>query len=202
MVWRASDPDAQVASVAEESSSTAPEDPASIAALDPPAAPTAAAPDRDVVIANEPDVSRTGEFEAASTQEEVAALPETGEAARPEAERLPIPEVDPADPYQRRAASVGLHPGLSRVLLQRMSPVDYENADIAIRQALKKPDNAVVIWPRQRTPELALFRVHFVLGAAPGCRRYVVTITKDGWTTTALPMENCGSQKTAGVPTK
>jgi hypothetical protein len=49
----------------------------------------------------------------------------------------------------------------------------------------------VYVWPRQRKPEHALFRVRFVQGAAPGCRRYVVTITKDGWLTTALPMEKC-----------
>ena len=43
-------------------------------------------------------------------------------------------------------------------------------------------------------PELALFQVRFVPGAAPSCRRYVVSITKDGWLTTAPPMERCGPQ--------
>lgn len=131
-----------------------------------------------------------------SQADETAALPGTADDADDaESERLPPPVVDPDDPYQRRAASVGLHPGLSRVLLERMTEADYRNAGIAIQKALQNTDNdAVVIWPRQRKPELALFRVRFVPGAAPGCRRYVVTITKDGWTTTALPMENCGSQ--------
>jgi len=49
----------------------------------------------------------------------------------------------------------------------------------------------VFVWPRQRKPELALFEVRFVPGAAPHCRRYVVTVTKDGWSTTAPPMEKC-----------
>ncbi|KAB2917075.1 MAG: hypothetical protein F9K29_10485 [Hyphomicrobiaceae bacterium] len=107
------------------------------------------------------------------------------------------PVADYADPHQKRAAAVGLHPDLSRVLLARLSPTDYRNAEIAIRTAVAEtPDTAVYVWPRQRKPELALFQVRFVQGAAPGCRRYVVTITKDGWLTTALPMEKCGPQLT------
>lgn len=107
-------------------------------------------------------------------------------------EPLPPPEPDPSDPYQMRAAAVGLHPGLSRVLLERLTPADYRNAEIAIKTALAKtPNGGQYVWPRQRRPDLALFKVHFVKGAAPGCRRYVVTIIKDGWSTTALPMENC-----------
>jgi len=105
------------------------------------------------------------------------------------------PDADPADPYQKRAEAVGLHPGLSRVLLARLSPADYRNAGIAIQTAVAEtPDSGVFVWPRQREPELALFRVSFVRGAASGCRRYVVTVTKDRWLTTALPMEKCGPQ--------
>lgn len=108
---------------------------------------------------------------------------------------LRSPTADAADPYQMRAEAVGLHPDLSRALLARLSPADYRNAGIAIQTALAEtPDSVVFVWPRQRKPELALFRVSFVPGAAPGCRRYVVTVTKDGWLTTALPMERCGSQ--------
>lgn len=116
-----------------------------------------------------------------------------------EAQPLPPPAADPADPYRIRAEAVGLHPDLSRVLLDRLSPTDYRNAGIAIRTALAEtPDSAVFVWPRQRKPELALFQVRFVQGAAPGCRRYVVAITKDGWLTTALPMEKCGAEAKAG----
>ena len=105
---------------------------------------------------------------------------------------LPPPAIDPADPYQKRAAAVGLHPDLSRVLLARLSPTDYYNAGIAIEMAIAEtPDTAVFVWPRQRKPDLALFQIRFVAGAAPECRRYVVAITKDGWLTTALPMEKC-----------
>jgi surface antigen len=107
---------------------------------------------------------------------------------------LPPPASDPADPYRKRAEAVGLHPDLSRVLLDRLSPADYRNAAYAVETALAKtPDTAVFVWPRQRKPEQALFQVRFVQGAAPACRRYVVTITKDGWLTTALPMERCGA---------
>lgn len=109
------------------------------------------------------------------------------------AEPLPPPQVNPADPYQRRASAAGLHPGISRVLLARMSTSDYRNARYAVDTALDKTgDEAVFVWPRQRRPEQALFRVHFVPGAPQNCRRYVVTVVKDGWTTTALPLERCG----------
>jgi hypothetical protein len=80
-------------------------------------------------------------------------------------------------------------------LLARLSPTDYRNAGIAIQTALAETaDSAVFVWPRQRKPAHALFRVHFVPGAAPDCRRYVVTVAKDGWSTTALPMEKCEAQ--------
>src|SRR5690606_17354907 len=153
-------------------------------------APTQVEPAIDIVTHNEAEGSAD-----ALEAEELAALPdEEGSAGEPEAARLPPPRVDPDDPYQKRALDVGLHPGLSRVLLERMSPADYRNAGIAIKKALDQSNDAVVVWPSRRKPELALFRVRFVPGAAPDCRRYVVTITKDGWTTTALPMENCGSR--------
>jgi hypothetical protein len=101
---------------------------------------------------------------------------------------------DPSDPYQVRAAAAGLHPDLSLALLARLSPTDYRNAGIAIKNAFEAAETAVYIWPRQRKPEEALFKVRFVPGAAAGCRRYVVTVTKDGWLTTAPPMEKCGPQ--------
>jgi hypothetical protein len=127
-----------------------------------------------------------------------AALPPAATAHGSAALPLVPPSVDPSDPTQVRAAAVGLHPELSRVLLARLSPTDYRNAGIAIQTALTDtPDSAVFVWPRQRKPELALFRVRFVAGAAPGCRRYVVTVVKDGWLTTALPMEKCKSEATA-----
>jgi hypothetical protein len=127
-----------------------------------------------------------------------AALPPARDAPEPQASPLPPPAAGPTDPYRARAEAVGLHPDLSRVLLERLSPTDYRNAGIAIQTALAEtPDTAVFVWPRQRKPELALFSVRFVAGAAPGCRRYVVTVTKDGWLTTALPMEKCGVQRRA-----
>ncbi len=114
---------------------------------------------------------------------------------RQQLEPLPPLAVDRADPLQVRAEAVGLHPGLSRVLLARLSEADYRNAGVAIKTAIAEtPDSAVHVWPRQRKPELAVFKVHFVPGAASDCRRYVVSVAKDGWMTTALPMERCGAQ--------
>lgn len=104
----------------------------------------------------------------------------------------------PTDPYRKRATTAGLHPDISRVLLEKLSDTDYRNARVAIRTALAEAaDDAVYIWPRQAKPGLAVFQVHFVEGAAAGCRRYVVTIAKDGWRTTALPLETCTGVRTA-----
>lgn len=136
---------------------------------------------------------------------EVAATPGTDPTAAPTApaaadaaetagpQPLPPPKADKADPYGQRAEAVGLHPDLSRVLLEKMTAADYKNAAIAIKTALAEtPDSGVYTWPRERKPDAALFEVHFVAGAPSGCRRYVVAITKDGWLTTALPVEKCG----------
>ncbi len=104
----------------------------------------------------------------------------------------------PGGPYRKQAEAAGLHPGLSHVLLARLSPADYRNAGLAIRTALTETDDdAVYVWPAKPRAGLARFRIHFVPGAAPGCRRYVVTIAKDGWLTTALPMVKCGMRRTA-----
>jgi len=100
------------------------------------------------------------------------------------------------DSYRARAEAVGLNPDISRSLLMRFSPNDFRNARIAIDRAVAKtPDGGVFIWPRQRKPKDALFQVKFVEGAGPDCRRYVVTVTMDNWTTTASPMEKCGVPK-------
>lgn len=116
-----------------------------------------------------------------------------GVSAYSEPPATSLTTVDPTDAYQKRAVAAGLHPDLSRVLLARLSPADYRNAGIAIQTAVTgTPDTGVYVWPQQRKPELALFHVRFVAGAAPDCRRYIVEITKDGWLTTALPMEKCG----------
>ncbi|HXF55199.1 MAG TPA: hypothetical protein VNK52_13855 [Hyphomicrobiaceae bacterium] len=122
-----------------------------------------------------------------------ASLPSASAPTQPALPSSEPPTADPSDPFQVRAAAVGLHPRLSRVLLERMTPADYRNAEFAIRTAVAEtPDGTVYVWPRQRKPGEALFRVRFVAGAAAGCRRYVVTIAKDGWETTAHPMEKCG----------
>ena len=172
---------------------TAPTTRAGSAAREPSGSPAPVSPAPDVTAAlldvpPRPVVTTVPPAAAASEATPLA----TGEAP---GAPLPPPIVDPADPYQQRAEAVGLHPQLSRVLLARLSPADYRNAGIAIATAVAQtPDNGVLVWPRQRTPEQALFQVRFVAGAAPGCRRYVVSVTKDGWLTTAPPMEKCGTQ--------
>jgi surface antigen len=119
-------------------------------------------------------------------------------ANTPAAAPLPEPEVDPDDPQQKRAASVGLHPSVSKVVLASLSGTDYSNARTAIRKALAEAaDTEKFIWPRDANKKNAVFQVHFVAGAARPCRRYIVTIVKNGWTTTAPPMEKCGVKTAA-----
>jgi hypothetical protein len=127
--------------------------------------------------------------------------PEEAPADTGPPEPLPPPTVDKSDPFQVKAAAAGLHPGLSRALLSKLTAADYRNAAQAVDTAFADTaDSDTYTWPRQRKPEQALFQVHFVPGAAPDCRRYVVTVTKDGWITTALPMERCGVKRAAIKP--
>lgn len=103
------------------------------------------------------------------------------------------PPAPSSDPYRKKAEAVGLHPDLSRAVLARLTPADYRNAAYAIEKAIKTvPDDAEFTWPRARKTGAAVFNVHFVQGGGRDCRRYVVTVTKDRWTSTALPMEKCG----------
>ena len=121
-----------------------------------------------------------------------------GDTSTPAAAPLPQPEVDPTDPQQKRAAAVGLHPRVSKVVLASLSDTDYSNARTAIRKALAEAADAdKFIWPRDADKKHAVFQVHFVAGAAAPCRRYIVTIVKNGWTTTAPPMEKCGVKTAA-----
>lgn len=100
------------------------------------------------------------------------------------------------DPLQKRAEKVGLHPELSRALLQRLTEADFKTAQIAIGKALAETgDTETFIWPAKATAGATRFRVSFVQGAPADCRRYVVEIAKDGWQTTALPMEKCGVRR-------
>ncbi len=128
--------------------------------------------------------------------------PEKAAAATPEPQPiddkpvpLPKPKPDPSDPNQKRALAAGLHPDISRSLLARLTAADYRNASKAIKTALAETADAEVYkWPRVAGEALALFEVHFVKGAGPECRRYVVVVTKNRWSTTAPAMEKCGSE--------
>jgi hypothetical protein len=117
----------------------------------------------------------------------LAAVPQTKD------EPASAPAKTKADTLQKRAEAAGLHPGISHVVLEKLSTADYRNAAIAIEKALAKtPDDGVLVYPAKKKPALAMFEVHFVAGAGANCRRYVVRIAKDGWATTARPMEKCG----------
>lgn len=130
---------------------------------------------------------------AAAPPPEVAASADLTDTLEEPPAPLPPPTVDPADPYQKRAIAAGLHPDISKAVLKRLTSSDYRNAGVAVRTALAETtDNETYSWPNKPKAKLALFEVHFVKGASSDCRRYVVTISKDGWSTTAPPMEKCG----------
>ncbi len=128
--------------------------------------------------------------------------PEGGVAANVRVEPLSPPAADPRDPNQKRALAAGLHPGISRAVLARLTDSDFRNAAVAVRTALADtPDDDVLSYPRGASEKVAQFEVRFVEGAGAECRRYVVTVTLARWSTTALPMEKCGSalpKRTAG----
>jgi hypothetical protein len=123
----------------------------------------------------------------------------SGDVASDTLDTAPLAQAQPppprliSDPYQKKAEAVGLNPDVSRALLKKLSKADYRNAGIAIKTALAETaDSDVFNWPREKKAGLAQFEVKFVTGAEEKCRRYVVTITKDRWSTTAPPMEKCG----------
>ncbi len=135
----------------------------------------------------EPDAAAATDNDSTSTD-----APDATVAAEP----LPKPVADPKDPNQKRALAAGLHPDVSKALLARMTAVDYDNARDAVRTALAQTDDGdVLTWPRAGSKAgAALFEVKFVAGAAAGCRRYVVIVTLDRWSTTAPAMETCGAE--------
>lgn len=168
-------------------------------------APAKPAPAPEVAAASEPTPPaplETTEVSPITTPPD--AQPATTEAheatASAEPAVAPIPPAStapgPADPLRQRAEAAGLHPSLSRALLAKLSDADFKNAGLAIDKALAETDDgATLIWPRAANPGLAQFEVYFTEGAETGCRRYVVAIAKDGWLTTALPMQRCGVKK-------
>lgn len=116
------------------------------------------------------------------------------ETLSPDKEVPPLPPQRTLnDPLEKKAQSAGLSPDLSHALLKRLTETDYRNASVAVTRALTETaDGQVFTWPTELKKASALFEVHFVRGSAADCRRYVVTITKDRWSTTAPPMEKCG----------
>ncbi|NOT72204.1 MAG: hypothetical protein HOP09_13300 [Hyphomicrobium sp.] len=160
----------------------------------PPLQPDAA---REVITAPGAESGTAAPAPVPSAAETTGAAPPVDDAPAATATPEPLtpPQADPKDPNQKRALAAGLHPDLSRALLARMTPADYRNAAAAIKTALTAtaPDE-VYRWPPDAGAKRALFEVHFVQGAGPECRRYVVTVTLERWSTTAPAMEKCGAE--------
>lgn len=104
----------------------------------------------------------------------------------------PADEPPNKSPKRAHAIAAGLGPDLPNVLLTRFSEGDLKNAGYAIKTALAKtPDDGSFSWPPKPSREQALFEVRFVAGASHGCRRYIVTVTKDRWSSTSAALEKC-----------
>ena len=118
------------------------------------------------IITNAPTPSVTVEVAAPEPTSEPSEQPEQNseqQAEAPPVAPLPPPVVNKDDPYQVRALAAGLHPGLSRALLVRLTKTDFKNAAHAIRTALAKtPDDKVFVWPRGRSTKVTRFQVRFV----------------------------------------
>jgi hypothetical protein len=135
-----------------------------------------------------PMLEATGEASAASA----AASEPVGTDYTEKAEETEEP-VEKKE-QRKHAVSAGLSPDLPNVLLSRLSKEDFKNAAYAIKTAIAKTaDDAKFVWPLAPSRQLAKFEVHFVTGAEPGCRRYVVTVTKDRWSSTSAALERCGA---------
>jgi hypothetical protein len=136
-----------------------------------------------------PAQEETGASAAASEPVSTEAL---GAAYEEKAE--PAEEAADKTPQRKKAVAAGLSPDLPNVLLSRLSKADFKNAAYAIETALAKTrDDATFSWPPSPSGQQALFEVRFVPGAAQGCRRYIVTVTKDRWTSTSAALEKCGT---------
>jgi hypothetical protein len=172
---------------------------ASISGAQPPLPPGPAAPLTTGSIALPATGSTLPATPSAQPADAALAEPPVKVVALPPISTTEVPYAPPPkaiDRNQIKAEAAGLHPGLSSMLLGRLSDADYANAKKAIETALvETDDNAAHFWPAKRKGDLALYRIHFVTGAAPDCRRYVVTVAKAGWLTTALPMERCGVKR-------
>jgi hypothetical protein len=106
----------------------------------------------------------------------------------------PAEDAQDKSPARKRAVAAGLGPDLPNVLLTRLSKADLENAAYAIKTAIAKiPDDASFAWPPATSRKQAYFEVRFVQGAAQGCRRYIVKVTKDRWSSTSAALEKCES---------
>ncbi len=171
------------------SNEIASKEPAALTPLSPPAPPAATQPLPEVTINQAPGAKASSSKD--DSKDDGASTEYTSAPATP------------SDPYRKRAEAAGLHPDLSRVLLARLTAADYRNAAFAIEKAVKTvPDDGDFTWPRSRKSGVAVFNVHFVQGAGHDCRRYVVTVTKDRWSTTAAPMEKCGVKVAYRSPAK
>jgi surface antigen len=125
--------------------------------------------------------SGAGELSTASIGTAYAETPEPAEVAQDKS------------PKRAHAIAAGLSPDLPNVLLTRLSESDLKNAGYAVKTALAKtPDDASFAWPPKPSQQQALFEVRFVAGASQGCRRYIVTVTKERWSSTTAAMEKCG----------
>ncbi|MDQ8697353.1 hypothetical protein [Hyphomicrobium sp. LHD-15] len=175
-----------------------------IARVKPEGLPTTDSTPNNLAGASAPALPNGQPAEAALPELTITQNPATGPAAEeaPSTEAMgtayaekaePAEEIKDQSPKRKRAIAAGLGPDLPNVLLTRLSQGDLKNAGYAIKTALAKTaDDASFSWPPKPSREQALFEIRFVQGAPSGCRRYIVTVTKDRWSSTSAALEKCG----------
>jgi len=149
-----------------------------------------AAPDSEQEIL--PELVPTQDEKTTPAADEAVSTETLGAAYTEQAE--PAEDTRDKSPKRKHAIEAGLSPDLPNVLLTRLSKADLRNAAYAIKTALAKtPDDAKFLWPQKPSRQQAFFEVRFVQGAPQGCRRYIVTVTKERWSSTSAALEKCAN---------
>ena len=133
---------------------------------------------------------------SAAVSPTMAAVPPPAAGAdEPSAAPLPPPTADPADPYQEKR----LRPSDFTPTCRASFWGGFPRPTIAMPRSpfgppRRDPDASVFVLAAPAQARTRPFPGPLRAGAAPGCRRYVVTVTKDRWSTRRCRWRRCSAQ--------